>query len=85
MHKCIMVKVGGKRKTHKVCKKHVNFTEVWGKIIIFLKWGKCTKTAKIGGKFFTESEKFVGNMGEMQNREEMHHCLRGMNAPGATP
>ena len=27
MRKCIMVKLGGKRKTHQVCKKHVNFTK----------------------------------------------------------
>ena len=26
MHKCIMVKVVGKRNTHKVCKKQVNFS-----------------------------------------------------------
>src|SRR6218665_3448538 len=45
MHKCITVKVGGKRNTHKVCKKHVNFSKtgrgkvlkVWGKIIILVK------------------------------------------------
>jgi len=27
MHKCIMVKVGGKRNIHKVCKKQVNFSK----------------------------------------------------------
>src|SRR6218665_2976792 len=44
MHKCIVVKVGGKRNTHKVCKKQVNFLktvgnifECRGKIIIFAK------------------------------------------------
>ena len=30
MHKCIMVKVGGKRNTHKVCKKQVNFSKIGG-------------------------------------------------------
>ena len=56
MHKCIMVKLEGKRKTHKVCKKHVNFMKSRGKFAKvggnnnFLKiWGKCTETAKIGG------------------------------------
>ena len=31
MHKCIMVKVGGKGNTHKVCKKQVNFSKTGGK------------------------------------------------------
>jgi len=31
MHKCIMVKEGGKRNTHKVCKKQVNFSKTGGK------------------------------------------------------
>src|SRR6218665_3714573 len=42
--KCIMVKLRGKQKTRKVCKKHETFTKsggklqkVWGKIIIFPK------------------------------------------------
>jgi len=45
MRKCIMVKVGGKRNTHKVCKKQVNFWKTWeifkskGEIIIFAKQG----------------------------------------------
>jgi len=30
MHKCIMVKVGEKRKSHNVCKKHVNLPETEG-------------------------------------------------------
>src|SRR6218665_3152924 len=33
MHKCIMVKVGGKRNTHKVFKKQVIFSETGGKFI----------------------------------------------------
>ena len=56
MHKCIMVKVGGKRKTHKVCKKHVDFTKsggkfgkVEGKEKFHEIGGKCIETAKIGG------------------------------------
>src|SRR6218665_1081626 len=57
MHKCIMVKVGGKRNTHKVCKKQVNFSKTgWGNFKMkggnnnFRKtgWGKCTETGKIG-------------------------------------
>ena len=32
MHKCIMVKVGGKRNTQKVCKKQVNFSKTEGGI-----------------------------------------------------
>ena len=32
MHKCIMVKVGGKRNTRKVCKKQVNLCKTGGKI-----------------------------------------------------
>src|SRR6218665_2626825 len=32
MHKCTMVKVGGKRNTHKVCKKQVNFSKTGGGI-----------------------------------------------------
>jgi len=31
MHKCIVVKVGGKQNTHKVCKKQVNFSKTEGK------------------------------------------------------
>ena len=56
MHKCIMVKVGGKRNTHKVRKKQVNFSKTGGnlskqrEIIIFAKQeGKCIETAKMGG------------------------------------
>src|SRR6218665_2506132 len=55
MHKCITVKVGGKRNTHKVCKKHVNFSKTGtffkeGEIIIFAKQGAMyTETGKMGG------------------------------------
>src|SRR6218665_3948671 len=38
MHKCIMVKVGGKRNTQKACRKQVNFSKTGGKF-----W-------KVGGK-----------------------------------
>src|SRR6218665_2763810 len=55
MHKCIMVKVGGKI-THKVCKKLVNVSktggnfEKQGEIITCVRIrGKCTKRGKIGG------------------------------------
>src|SRR6218665_47675 len=46
MNKCITVKVGGKRNTHKVCKKQVKFSKTGGKflkvgeIIIFVKQGE---------------------------------------------
>ena len=33
MHKCIMVKVGGKRNTQKVCKKQVNFAKTEREIV----------------------------------------------------
>ena len=57
MHKCIMVKVEGKRNTQKACKKQVNFSKTEGKIvesrgevIIFAKQGgKFTETGKTGG------------------------------------
>ena len=58
MHKCIMVKVGRKRNTRKVCKKQVNLSKTEGKFVKvggnynFRETGrKCTETAKIGGKF----------------------------------
>jgi len=56
MHKCIMVKVGGKRNTRKVCKKHVNFAKTRGKFRkaggkeTFLRnRGKCMEIARLGG------------------------------------
>ena len=55
MRKCIMVKVGGKRNTHKVCKKLVNFSKtgrkVGGNNNFCETEGKCTQTGKIGVKF----------------------------------
>src|SRR6218665_599807 len=47
MHKCIMVKVGGKN-TRKVCKNLLNFLENRGESL--KSRGKCTKTGKLGGK-----------------------------------
>ena len=56
MHKCIMVKVGGKRNTHKVCKKQLNFSKTGEKLFKLGgnnnfrgTGGKCTETGKIGG------------------------------------
>src|SRR6218665_3552388 len=56
MHKCIMVKVGGKQNTQKVCKKQVNFSKTEGKLfkvgeqIIFAKQGENLLTqGKWGG------------------------------------
>jgi len=48
MHKCIMVKLCGKRKTHKVCKKHVNFTKSEGKCV---KLGGNNKFREIGWEY----------------------------------
>jgi len=47
MHKCIMVKLGGKRKTCKVCKKQVRFPKSGGK---FQKVGGNNKFPEIGRK-----------------------------------
>ena len=62
MHKCIMVKAGGKRNTRKVCKEQMNLSKTGGKFVKvggnknFHKnfretGGKCTETAKTGGTF----------------------------------
>ena len=58
MHKCIMVKVGGREITQKACKKLLNlwktggkFLKVGGIIIFGNQGGKCTKTGKIGGSW----------------------------------
>ena len=48
MHKCIMVKVRGKRNIHKACKKQVNFRKTEGK---FLKVGGNNNFREIGGKY----------------------------------
>ena len=47
MHKCIMVKLGGKQETHKVRKKHVNLTKSAGK---FQKVGGKNNFPEIGQK-----------------------------------
>ena len=65
MYKCFIVKVGGKRETQKVCKKHVNFTKSGRKFLEVggnkknyeIRW-KCTETAKIGGNFKSVVEDF---------------------------
>ena len=57
MHKCIMVKVGGKGNTRKVCKKQVNLSKTEGEICqsrvgnnnFRETKGKCIETRKIGG------------------------------------
>ena len=49
MHKCIMVKLGGKR--IKYVKKHVNFTQSGGNLQKLLFLRNSTETAEIGGKF----------------------------------
>ena len=55
MHKCIMVKVGGKQNTPKVCRKQVNFSKTGGEFVkvggnnnFRETGGKCTETGKIG-------------------------------------
>src|SRR6218665_607380 len=67
MHKCIMVKVGGKRNTRKVCKKQVNLSKTGGKFVkvggknnFRETGGKCTETAKIGWE--------IGNLWSMTKK-----------------
>src|SRR6218665_3219465 len=56
MHKCIMVKVWGKRNTHKVCKKQVNFRnqreicKSRGKNNFLERGGKYSETGKMWGE-----------------------------------
>ena len=52
--KCIVVKVGGKRNTHKVCKKDVNFSKTEGTFFKvegnnnFRETGESSKQEKLG-------------------------------------
>src|SRR6218665_3976195 len=78
MRKCIMVKVRGKRNTHVVCKKQVNFSKTGGK---FLKIGgnnnsernrgKCTGIGKIGGirNLWSMTKKRLSKILADENRE----------------
>ena len=59
MRKCIMVKVGGKRNTHKVCKKEVIFSKTEGK---FVKVGGNKKNCETGGNVQKQ-----GKQGEIRN------------------
>src|SRR6218665_1274907 len=78
MHKCIMVKVGGKRNKHKICKKQVKFSKTGGKFFKvggnnnFCKTGgKCTETGKIGGnsKFVVDDKKKSSEISADENQE----------------
>ena len=53
MHKCIMVKVGGKRNTRKVCQKQVNLSKTGGK---FVKVGEIIFFAKQGGNVLKQGK-----------------------------
>ena len=54
VHKCIMVKIGGKQNIHKVCKKQVNFSKAGRK---FVKVGAEIKNfAKQGGHILKEGK-----------------------------
>src|SRR6218665_382701 len=80
MHKCIMVKLGGKRKTCKVCKKQVRFPKSGGKLQKvggdnkFSKIGwKCSVLAKTEGKFEIQSnrlKKVMRNFPQNQRNSE---------------
>src|SRR6218665_1126691 len=61
LHKCVMVKAWGKRKTQKVCKKDANFTQSGGKFAKvggnenLSEIGEWTERAKIGvSRHFSE-------------------------------
>ena len=53
MHKCIMVKVGGKRNTHNVCKKQVNFSKTGG---TFLEVGGNNNFRETGGNVLKQGK-----------------------------
>src|SRR6218665_2241260 len=75
MHKCIVVKVGGrKRNTHKVCKKQVNLSKTGGKFvkvggrIIFTKQGEnvlkqCENRGEIENFWSMTKKKVIRNFG----------------------
>ena len=54
MHKCIMVKTGGKRNTRKVCKKQVNLSKTEGKFV--KSKGEIIIFAKQGGEMYWNRE-----------------------------
>src|SRR6218665_2024178 len=60
MHKCTMVKVGGKQNTQKVCKKQVNFSKTGGGI--FESRGEIIIFAKQGRGNIPEQDKQGGNL-----------------------
>jgi len=53
MHKYIMVKVGRKRNTHKVCKKQVNFSKTEG---TFFKVGGNNNFRETGGNVLKQGK-----------------------------
>src|SRR6218665_581199 len=72
MHKCIMVKVGGKRNTCKACKKHVNFQ----KQRKFVKVGGKNNFRETGGKCTAENcENFPQSLIFSENRREIDKTL----------
>src|SRR6218665_2589264 len=86
MDKCIMVKLG-ERKTHKVCKKDVNFTKAEGNVVKQQKWGRNfklmvndLKKGKIG-KILHGTRKNSEIVGENLKQGECIIASEGMNAP----
>src|SRR6218665_3287004 len=95
MHKCIMVKVGGKRNAQKVCKKQVNFSKTGGKFEICgrrLNKKSSEILADENQEIFrekvklrnscTESEIFFKIWGESETEGNASWSQRGMDAPG---
>src|SRR6218665_685487 len=83
MHKCIMVKVGGKRNTRKVCKKQVNLCKTGGKYLskeggnnnFRETGGKCTETAKI------EKRRTDGKYYKLKKMKTKNSTNKGGNVP----
>ena len=81
MHKCIMVKVGGKRNTRKVCKKQVNLFNTVGKICQSI--GGKSRNFSGKGKIVKNSSKVRKNFGNRGKSETGGKCI--MVSGGWTP
>ena len=69
MHKFIMVKVGGKRNTRKVCKKQVNLSKTGGNNNFRETGRKCTETGKIEGNLWSMTKKKSSEISADENQE----------------
>jgi len=69
MHKCIMVKVRGKQKTHQACKKTRKFYEIRGK---FAKVGGTKKKGKMNRN--SENRREIQNLGWMTKKSCQKFC-----------